>query len=75
MACLGAGVTKLEIHNHAHTLTHRCVHRSCWVLYMTQLYTFTKDPEGIGSNEDTGLEQGYHNKLSSVYVFYAVLIK
>lgn len=34
-----------------------------------------KDPEGIGSNEDTGLEQGYHNKLSSVYAFHAVLIK
>lgn len=45
-----------------HTHPDSCAHpvRSCTWRDSIHIHT---EPKGIGSNEDTGLEQGYHNKL------------
>lgn len=59
---------ELKTHKHKDTIAHVPAQRSCQLLCVTWLYTHThKDPRGTGSNEDTGLEQGYHNKLSSMF--------
>lgn len=59
---------KLKTHKHTYIHPHPCTHpvRSC--TWHDSIRT-RKDPKGIGSNEDSGLEQGYRNKLSSVCVF------
>lgn len=65
LACLGVGVMKLKSHTNSHP---HSVPRSCQVLNVTRLYTYTQKPRATGSNEDTSQERGYHNKPGSLSV-------
>lgn len=63
---------KLKPHKHTHTSSFTDPVRSC--TWHDSVHTH-KDPKGIGSNEDTSLEQGYHNKFSSVCAFGSIQLR